>query len=101
MIRLLVLGILFSTAVNAEVVAKPLILGILALNSFNFVLKIVLVAKLLISGILSSIFLIFALYSIFLTTSVFTTLLSSLKSTGAGANLSICNLSTLLLNCLN
>ena len=49
--RLLTLGILLSTAVNAEVVDKLVILGISVLTSFIFVLRIVLVAKLLISGI--------------------------------------------------
>ena len=63
-------------------------------------LRIVLVAKLVISGILSSIFLILALYSVFLTTSFFTTLLSLLKSTGKSANLSTSNLSTLLFKLL-
>ena len=96
MTKLLILGILFSTAVNVEVVAKPLILGISVLTSFIFVLRIVLVAKLLISGILSSVFFILALYSVFVTTSVFTTLLSLIKSTRTGANWSISNLSTLL-----
>ena len=63
--RILTLGILFSTAVNTDVVAKPpLILGISAITSFIFVLRIVLVAKVVISGILSSIFLILALYYI-------------------------------------
>ena len=37
--RLLILGVLFSTAVNAEVVAKQLILSISALTSFILVLK--------------------------------------------------------------
>ena len=59
-----------------------------------------LVAKLVISGILFSIFLILASYSVFLTTSFFTTLPSSLKSTGIGANLSISNSSTLLFKLL-
>ena len=98
--KLLTLGILFSAAVNAEVVAKSLIFGILALTSFILVLRIVLVANLVISGILSSIFLILRSYSVFLTTSFFTTLLSLLKSTGTGANLSISNLSTLLFKLL-
>ena len=93
--KLLMLGILFSTAVSTEVVAKPVILGISFLTSFVFVLRIVLVAKLLISGILSSIHFILALYSVFLTTSFLTTSLNLLKSTGAGNNLSISNLSTL------
>ena len=66
--RLLTFGILCSTAVNAEVFAKPLILGTSVLTSFVFVLRIVLVAKLVISGILSSISFILALYSVFLTT---------------------------------
>ena len=83
MTRLLTFGISFSTAVNAEVVAKPLILGISVLTSFIFVLKIVLVVKLVISGISSSIFFISILYSVFLTT----TLLSLLKSRGTGPNL--------------
>ena len=48
---------MFSTAVNGEVVAKPLMLGILVLTSYIFVLRIVLVAKLVTSGVLSSIFL--------------------------------------------
>ena len=62
MTKLLIKGILFSTAVNAKVVAKPVILGISFLTSFIFVLRIVLLAKLLISGILSSIFFILVLY---------------------------------------
>ena len=66
--RLLTLGILFSTAVNAEVGVKPLILRISALTSFILVLRRVLVAKLVISDILSSIFFILVLYSVFLTT---------------------------------
>ena len=65
-----------------------------------FVLRIVLVPNLVMSGILSSIFLILALYSVFLTTSFFTTLLSLLKSTGTGANLSISNLSILFFKLL-
>ena len=51
-------------------------------------------------GISSSILLILESYSVFLTTSFFTTLLSLLKSTGTGANLSISNLSTLLFKLL-
>ena len=61
--------ILFSTAVRAVVVAKLLILGILALTSFILALRVVLVAKLVISGIASSIFFILVLYSVFLATS--------------------------------
>ena len=86
-------------AVNA-VNAKPLVLSISVLTSFTFVLRIVFVAKFVISGILSSIFLILALYSVFLTTSFLTTLLSLLKSTGTGSNLPVSNLSTLLFKLL-
>ena len=100
MTRLLTFGILFSTAVNAEIVAKPLILGISILTSFIFVLRIVLEATLVISGILSSILFILALYSAFLTTSCLTTLLSLFKSAGTGANLSISDWSTLLFKLL-
>ena len=57
-IRLLASGILFSTAVNAELVAKPIILGILPSISVTLVLKAVFLAKLLISGIFLSILLI-------------------------------------------
>ena len=111
--KLLILGILFSTAVNAEIVAKPLILGTLFsaavneedvaqpailgisfLTSFIFVLRLLLGAKLLIFSILSSISFILASYSVFLTTSLLSTLLNLIKSAGTGANLSIYNLST-------
>ena len=57
-------------------------------------LRIVLIANLVISGILYSIFLILALYSVFLTTLFFTTLVSLLKL--KGAYLIISNLPTLL-----
>ena len=82
--KLLTLGILFSAAVRAVVVAKLVILGILPLTSFilalrtavvaklvilntspltsiNLALRVVSVAKLVISGIFSSIFFILAL----------------------------------------
>ena len=49
--KLLTLNVLFSTAVIAAVVAK--LLGILALPSFILALRVVLVAKLVISGIFS------------------------------------------------
>ena len=55
MIKLVVLGILFSTAVNAVFVAKLLILGISFFILFISVVRLVLVAKLLISGVLFSI----------------------------------------------
>ena len=70
--KLLILGILFSTALRAVLVAKLVILGISPLTSFILALRVVLVAKLVISGILSSIFFILALYTSFLTTSFFT-----------------------------
>ena len=69
--KLLILGILFSTVVRAAVVAKLVILGILPLSSFILGLIVVLVAKLVISGKLSSIFFIWALYASFLMTSFF------------------------------
>ena len=56
-----------------------------------------LVAKLAISGILSSIFLILASYTSFSTTLFFNTSLSLRKSTETGTNLSTCSLSTLFL----
>ena len=52
------------------------------------------------SDILFSIFFILALYTSFLTKSFFTTSLSLLKSTRAGTDLSVCNLSTLLFKLL-
>ena len=51
--KLLTLNVLFSTAVIAAVVAKLEILGILPLTSFILALRVVLVAKLVISGIFS------------------------------------------------
>ena len=51
--KLVTLGILFSTAVRAVVVAKLVILGIPPLTSFILALRVVSVAKLVISGILS------------------------------------------------
>ena len=101
MTKLLILGILFSTAVRAVLVAKLLILGISLLISFILALNVVLVAKLVISKILSSIFFILALYSSFLSTPCFITLLSLLKLTGVVSNFP--NLIYLLyyLNCLN
>ena len=53
--RLLTLGILFSTVVGGT---KLVILGISVLNSFILALKEVLVTKLLISSVISRIFLI-------------------------------------------
>ena len=108
--KLLTLGILFSTVVNAVFVAKLLISGIL----FSIAVNAVFVAKLLISGILFSnsdlsvsylvfktnllVSILFTLptnlsYTSFLTTS-FLTPLNLLKSTGTATNLSMSNLST-------
>ena len=69
--KLLTLGVLFSMVVTAVVVAKLLILGISLLTSFVLALRVVLVAKLVISSTLSSIFLILTLYTSFLTTPTF------------------------------
>ena len=66
--KLLILGILVSTALRAVAVAKLLIPGISILTSFILPLKVVLVTKLAISGILSLIFLILALCTSFLAT---------------------------------
>ena len=63
--RLLILGILFSTAVRVVVVAKLLILSIFDLTSFMLALRVVLLAKLVISSILTSMFLIFTFYYVF------------------------------------
>ena len=94
--KVLTLGILFSTAVRAVVLAKLVILGILPLTSFILALRVVLVATLVISGILSSMFFILALYTSFLTTSFYTASLVLLESTGTGTNSLTSNLSTLL-----
>ena len=49
--RLLTSGILFSTAANAELVARPVILGILLSISVILAFKSVFLARSLISGI--------------------------------------------------
>ena len=51
MSKLLTLGIIFSTAVRAVVLAKLVILGILPLTSFILALRAAVVAKLVIVGI--------------------------------------------------
>ena len=79
MTKLIILGTLISTAVRAAVVVKLEILVILPLSTFILALRVVLLAKLVTSGILSSIFLILALYTSFLTKLLFTTSLSLLK----------------------
>ena len=94
--KLLTLGILFLTALRAFLVAKWVILVISSLISFTLVLRVVLVAQLVMSGILCSIFLILALHTSFLMTSFFTTSLSLHKSTGTATNSTTSNLSTLL-----
>ena len=98
-VAVVILGILFLTlfilALKAIVVAKLVILGISFLTSFilgSFISSVS--SKLVISGILSSVFLILALYTSFLTTSFFT-ILSLLNSTRRGTNLPTSNLSTL------
>ena len=63
--KLLTLGILFSMASRAVLVAKFVILGISPLTSFILALRVDLVATLVMSGILSSIFFILALCSSF------------------------------------
>ena len=55
MIKLVILGILFSTAANAVFVARLLMLGISFSILFISVVRLVLVAKLLVSCILGSI----------------------------------------------
>ena len=55
--KLLTLGVLLSTAVRALVVARLEILGISPLTSFILAVRIVLVPKVIISGILSLMFL--------------------------------------------
>ena len=72
MTRSLTVVILFSKVVRAEIVAKLIILGSLFLISFILELRVALVSKLVISDILSSVFLISSLYAFFLTTSSFT-----------------------------
>ena len=54
--KLLTLGILFSTALRV-VLARLVILGISPLTSFILALRVVLIAKLVMSGLLSSILL--------------------------------------------
>ena len=59
---------------RVAVVAKLVMLSTSPLTSFILALRVVLVANFVISGILSSIFFILALYSVFLTISFFTKL---------------------------
>ena len=62
MTRLLTLGTIFSTVVRAAVAANSVILGLSPLTSFILALRVVLVDKLVMSGILSTIFFTLALY---------------------------------------
>ena len=82
---------LFSTVVRALILVN-LLSGISRLTSFILALRVVLVAKLVISGILSSIFFYLALYISFPRISFFTTSLNLLQSTGTDTNLSKSNL---------
>ena len=95
--ELLTLSISFSTIVRAALAAKLVVLGISLLTWFILALREALVPTLVISGILSSMFLILPLYTSFLTTPFFTTSLTLIKPTGKGTNLSLSNLSALLL----
>ena len=120
--KLLTSGILFSTAVHPELVAKPVILGILPSISVTLALKSVFLTKSLTSGIFLSILLILSsksdpsfsylifktkfvvsilstfvfklLYSVLLTISFFTTLLNFAETTGTVFYLSASILST-------
>ena len=80
---------------RTAVVPKLVILCISPLNSFILVLREASVAKLVISGISSSIVLILALYTSFLTILFFTISLGLLRSTGTVNSLSTSNFSTL------
>ena len=86
MTKYLTLSILFSTEVNALVVYKLLKLGILYLTSFILAFRAVVVAKLVTSGNLSSIFLILSLYTSFSTNFLSTKSLDVFKSIGKGFN---------------
>ena len=115
MTKLLTSGILFSTALTAEFVGQPVVLGILLSISVILASNSVFLARLFVSGIffskldlslsyvafkinpVVSILFTFStnlLYTVFLTTSFYTTSLRLLKSTGTGANLSMSSLAT-------
>ena len=66
--RSLTLGVLFSIVVRVTAVDRLEILSISFLISFTLELRVILVAKLVILDILSSILLILALYASFTTT---------------------------------
>ena len=69
MTKLIILGILFSTAVRAILVVKLVMLDIFPLTLFILALRVVLATKLVISSILSSIFFYLSIIYVFLTTS--------------------------------
>ena len=98
--KLLTLGILFSTAVRALIVARLTILGISPLTSFILELRVVSVAKSVILDISPLTSFILALYTSFLKTCFFTAWLSLHKSTGTGTYFSTSNLSNLLFKLL-
>ena len=75
-------------------------LGISFLTWFILAVRVLWDAKLVISGILSSIVVTLALYTSFLTTSFYTTSLSLRKSTGTVTNILASNLSSLLFKLL-
>ena len=70
MTKLLILGILFSTAVKAAFVAKPPILGILPYISVILVLQSVCLRRLLVLGILFSNSVLSVSYLVFKTNAV-------------------------------
>ena len=72
--KLLTLGILFSTVVNAVFVAKLLISGILFCNSVILVLLLVFLTRPLVSEILFSNYVLSVLYLVFNTKSLVSTL---------------------------
>ena len=88
-------------ALRAVAVAKLVILSNFVFNLIVLSLRVVPVAKLVMSDNLSSIFLIWALYTSFSTTSIFTTPFSLLKLTWTGTNLSTSCLSTCFTNYSN
>ena len=69
--KLLTLGILFSTALKAVVVAKLVILGILFLTSFILALRVALAAKLVISLFIYNIFDLSIIYTFFFDKNIF------------------------------
>ena len=97
--KLLALGILFSTAVRAVVVAKLVILGILFFKPYFSIKSSISSYVCNIRYFIFNTFYLSILY-IFLTTSFFAASISLLKSTGEGANLSTSSLSTLFFKLL-